>query len=137
METRRIAERVWPGRDPHVEELGGGITNRNFKVTVDGNAYVLRIAGKDTELLGIDRDAERAATLAAAAAGVAPEVVAAALADGDRESQLRAAVELLRHRFAQPPASDRERDRALGVLVRKGYAADVAHEAIRAFERDG
>ena len=76
METRRIAERVWPGRDPHVEELGGGITNRNFKVTVDGDAYVLRMAGKDTELLGIDRDAERAATLAAAAAGVAPEVVA-------------------------------------------------------------
>ena len=71
------------------------------------------------------------------AAGVAPELVAAALADGDQESQLHAAVELLRRRFAQPPASDRDRDRALGVLVRKGYAADVAYDAIRAFERDG
>ena len=37
---------------------------------------VVRLPGKDTELLGIDRAAERAATEAAAAAGVGPEVVA-------------------------------------------------------------
>ena len=76
METRAIVERVWPGRDAEIEELGGGITNRNFKVTVDGDAYVLRIGGKDTELLGIDRETEHVATLAAASAGVGPEVVA-------------------------------------------------------------
>ena len=56
--------------------LGGGITNRNFKVSVDGATYVLRIGGKDTELLGIDRRAEHEASLAAAAVGVGPEVVA-------------------------------------------------------------
>jgi thiamine kinase-like enzyme len=69
-------ERVWPGRDARAEVLGGGITNHNLKVVVDGEAYVLRVAGKDTGLLGIDRSVELAATEAAAAVGVGPEVVA-------------------------------------------------------------
>ena len=56
--------------------LGGGITNHNLKVEVDGEAYVLRVAGKDTSLLGIDRTVEHEATRAAAALGVGPEVVA-------------------------------------------------------------
>jgi thiamine kinase-like enzyme len=76
MQPEQIAARVWPGRELGLEPLGGGITNRNFKVTVDGESFVLRIGGKDTELLGIDRDAEHAATLAAAELGIAPEVVA-------------------------------------------------------------
>ena len=75
MEPERIAERVWPDGIRSLEPLGGGITNRNFKVTLlDGTEVVLRIGGKDTELLGIDRDNEHAATRAAAAAGLAPEV---------------------------------------------------------------
>ena len=74
--VEEMVERVWPGRDARIEVLGGGITNRNFKVTVDGGTYVLRIGGRDTELLGIDRRAEHEASLAAAAVGVGPEVVA-------------------------------------------------------------
>ena len=69
-------ERVWPSRGARFEVLGGGITNHNVKVELDGQAYVLRISGKDTELLGIDRHAELEATRAAAALGVGPEVVA-------------------------------------------------------------
>jgi len=69
-------ERVWPGKEARVEVLGGGITNHNLKVEVDGEAFVLRVAGKDTGLLGIDRTVERAATEAAAAAGIGPDVVA-------------------------------------------------------------
>jgi len=77
VEPERIAERVWPGGIRSLEPLGGGITNRNFKVTLlDGAQVVLRIGGKDTELLGIDRDNEHAATRAAADAGLAPEVIA-------------------------------------------------------------
>ena len=76
MDPAEIAARVWPGRKLGVEPLGGGITNRNFKVSVDGDVFVLRVGGKDTELLGIDRGAEHEAARAAAAAGVAPEVVA-------------------------------------------------------------
>jgi thiamine kinase-like enzyme len=58
-------------------ELGGGITNRNFRATLGGIDYVIRRPGKDTDLLGIDREAERLATEAAAGLGIAPEVSAA------------------------------------------------------------
>jgi thiamine kinase-like enzyme len=71
-----IAARLWPGRTVELEPLGGGITNRNFTVYADGEAFVLRIGGKDTELLGIDRTIEHQASLAAERAGVGPEVVA-------------------------------------------------------------
>ena len=71
-----LVERLWPGRDVAVERLGGGLTNHNFKVTVDGEAFVVRVGGKDTELLGIDRRSEHGAALAAAQIGVGPEVVA-------------------------------------------------------------
>jgi thiamine kinase-like enzyme len=76
VQAEEIAARVWPGRAFEVEPLGGGITNHNFKVAVDGELFVLRIGGKDTELLGIDRDVEHAAARAAAAVGVGPEVTA-------------------------------------------------------------
>ncbi|MFL5899529.1 MAG: phosphotransferase [Solirubrobacterales bacterium] len=56
--------------------LEGGITNRNYLVRFAGEDMVVRLPGKDTELLGIDRSAERAAGELAARAGVGPEVVA-------------------------------------------------------------
>jgi thiamine kinase-like enzyme len=69
-------ERVWPGRSLRLEELSGGITNHNVKVSFDGEGpYVLRIAGRDTVVLGIDRQVEHEATLAAAELGVGPEVI--------------------------------------------------------------
>jgi thiamine kinase-like enzyme len=70
-----ITARAWPDRDLTVEPLGGGITNHNFKVTVDGESFVLRIGGRDTDLLGIDRSVEHGPSVAAAEAGVGPEVV--------------------------------------------------------------
>ncbi|MDQ3121330.1 MAG: choline kinase family protein [Actinomycetota bacterium] len=75
-ELEAAVERVWPGRDTRVEILGGGITNHNLKVEVDGEVFVLRVAGKDTDQLGIDRAVELEATHAAAALGIGPEVVA-------------------------------------------------------------
>jgi thiamine kinase-like enzyme len=56
--------------------LEGGITNRNYRVRFAGEDVVVRLPGKDTELLGIDRAAERAAGELAARAGIGPEVVA-------------------------------------------------------------
>jgi thiamine kinase-like enzyme len=56
--------------------LEGGITNRNYRVTLGGSDYVVRRPGKDTALLGIDRGAERIATDAAAHLGIAPPIVA-------------------------------------------------------------
>jgi len=69
-------ERVWPGRDALSEILGGGITNHNLKVEVGGEVFVLRVTGKDTHQLGIDRSVELEATRAAAALEIGPEVVA-------------------------------------------------------------
>jgi thiamine kinase-like enzyme len=76
VDPEAIVERLWPARRARVEPLGGGITNRNFKVSLDGEAFVLRVGGKDTELLGIDRAGEHAASRMAAGLGLAPEVVA-------------------------------------------------------------
>jgi thiamine kinase-like enzyme len=56
--------------------LEGGITNRNYLVSLGGKRYVIRVPGKDTSLLGIDRDAERQANENAASLGVAPRVAA-------------------------------------------------------------
>jgi len=70
-----IVERVWPERTAEIEPLGGGITNHNFKVTVGGKVFVLRVGGQDTELLGIDRYAEYSASITAAKLGIGPEVV--------------------------------------------------------------
>jgi thiamine kinase-like enzyme len=66
------------GRDLRLTPLSGGITNRNFLVTVAGqpDRYVIRLAGNDTHLLGISREVEHAATVAAAGVGVGPEVTA-------------------------------------------------------------
>lgn len=66
------------GRDLTLTALSGGITNRNFLITIAGIAdrYVIRLAGNDTHLLGISREVEYAATVAAAGVGVGPEVTA-------------------------------------------------------------
>ncbi len=67
---------LWAGAgDLKVTPLTGGITNSNYRVERDGEAFVLRITGADTELLGIDREHEYAANLIAGKQGLAPEVV--------------------------------------------------------------
>lgn len=70
--------------------------------------------------------------------GVEREHVAAALGDRDVGEELEAALELLRRRFGdRAPGTERERERALGMLVRKGYDLELAYDAVRAFERAG
>jgi regulatory protein len=69
-------------------------------------------------------------------AGVAREHVEAALRDREEEAEeLEAAVAVLRRRLPEPPSTDRARERALGLLVRRGYELELAYEAVRAFER--
>jgi thiamine kinase-like enzyme len=70
------AVEAWRGLETVVAPITAGITNRNFRVDVGGESFVLRLAGRDTGLLGIDREAENEAGRAAAAAGVGPEVYA-------------------------------------------------------------
>jgi thiamine kinase-like enzyme len=66
------------GRELTLTALSGGITNRNYLIALEDTPerYVIRLAGNDTHLLGISREVEHAATVAAAGVGVGPEVVA-------------------------------------------------------------
>jgi thiamine kinase-like enzyme len=101
---------AWSGLKPKVASLGGGITNRNFRVDIAGQSFVVRLFGKDSELLGIDRAAEHQAATSAAKAGVAPEVV-------EYLPELRALV--TRFVDADPlPPQDLERREVLEQVVR-------------------
>ena len=67
----------WRGKDVVWDELGGGITNHNYVVTVDGGRggkYVMRIPGDGTDTF-IDRVREHNNHVAAAAAGVTPPIL--------------------------------------------------------------
>jgi thiamine kinase-like enzyme len=112
-------ERVWPGREARVEVLGGGITNHNLKVEVDGELFVLRVVGKDTDLLGIDRGVELAATKAAAAVGVGPEVVTFVEPEG-----------WLVTRFIEGETPSLERMREPEMLMRVADALRAFHDGL-------
>lgn len=68
--------------------------------------------------------------------GVADELIEAAVADRSREAELQTALLLLEQR-APSVTDDRERDRAWRLLVRRGYEAELAYEAVRRHERGG
>jgi regulatory protein len=75
---------------------------------------------------GAERIEQRLRTL-----GVDADHIAAAVSTQDHEAELEAALAILRRRFPEPPATPRDCERALGVLVRKGYELELAHDAIR------
>jgi len=66
--------------------------------------------------------------------GIAPDLISAVVADRSREAELQTALVLLAQRVP-PPADDRERDRAWRLLIRRGYEAELAYEAVRRHER--
>jgi thiamine kinase-like enzyme len=70
-----LMARLWPDRALHAVALPGGITNANFMVDLGDQRVVVRIAGENTRLLGIDRRQEIAANRLAASIGIAPEVL--------------------------------------------------------------
>jgi thiamine kinase-like enzyme len=96
--------------------LDGGITNRNYRVVMGGEDYVLRICGKDTAVLGIDRDAECEATIAAARLGVGPEVVV-----------YRPDLEVLVTRWVEGRIATAEELRAAPVLEQVAVALRAVH----------
>ncbi len=62
--------------------------------------------------------------------GVPDHLIEAALAVTDRDDELAMAVGLLSEKLP-PCESDRDRDRAWRLLVRKGYEPELAYEAVR------
>jgi regulatory protein len=95
---------------------------------IDDAAFAQRFADDRRRLdaWGAERIGRRLRAL-----GVAPEHVAAALGEQDHDDELEAALAVLRRRFPAAPETARERDRALGMLVRKGYELELAHDALR------
>ena len=68
----RIVNQIpgWSTGNAVVTPLLGGITNQNYRVDISGETFVLRIGGKRTHLLGIDRRLESMCTAIAAQVGV-------------------------------------------------------------------
>jgi len=99
---------------------------------LDDSRYARRFAEDRRRLdaWGAERIERRLVAL-----GVPPEHVASAVGAGDDHDELSAAVELLRRRIGRPPETDRDRERALGLLARRGYELELAYDAVRAFER--
>jgi regulatory protein len=123
-EIRRVLERrrVEPGTIAQViDELTEG-------GWLDDAAYARRFAEDRWHLdgWGSDRIARRLRGL-----GVDPQHIAAALGQRPAADESVAALELLRRRFPEPPVDPRDRNRALGVLVRRGYDLDLALDVLR------
>ncbi len=55
--------------------------------------------------------------------------------DEEPESELDRALAVLRRRFPDPPEDRRDRNRALGMLLRKGYESELALDALAAYAR--
>ncbi len=65
--------------------------------------------------------------------GVDRTVIAGVVSQEAGSGEDQRALALLWRRFPQPSEDPRERDRALGVLIRKGYDSELAYDAVRAW----
>ena len=68
---RRVAD--WKGREITYERVAGGLTNANWKVTVEDKAHFVKIPGKGTESF-VDRGNAHVANVIAADLGIGPDV---------------------------------------------------------------
>ena len=130
--TEAELRRHLAGKDVSEREADAAIAEIARKGYLDDARYARTFAEDRRNLdgWGAERIERRLLDL-----GIDDEHVTAAIGERDGEGELQAALELLRHRFRHPPASERERERALGMLVRKGYELELAYDAVRAFER--
>ena len=78
---------------------------------------------------GIDRQ------LVEAALAEAPDPAPGDDGEGEPVSELDRALGVLRRRFPDPPRDRRDRNRALGMLLRKGYESELALDALAAYAR--
>jgi regulatory protein len=108
-----------------IDEVVGELIEQGY---LDDAGYARRFAD-DRRLLdswGAERIQRRLRAL-----GVDREHIAEALGAQPHEQELEAALTLLARRFPEPPSTPRDCERALGMLVRKGYELELAHDALR------
>jgi regulatory protein len=147
---RRALELGWQAlsrRDRTVAELTALLERRGVEPG-DAEAAIDEIAGAgyldDRDLARryvedrrrLDRWGEERIARGLARRGVAAELIEAALERPNPEDELAAARSLLAERMPAAADNDRARSRAFGLLVRRGYAAEVAYEAVRRHERE-
>ena len=140
--ARGLAWRSLNKRDRTVNEVGGMLLGKRVAPAVADQVvtelielgylndarYAERFAEDRRRLdaWGSDRIARRLREL-----GVDQESIEAAVAAQDPEDEVAAAQELLGRRCPAPPTTRAERDRALGILMRRGYAPELAFDALR------
>ena len=124
--------RGWLGeravKDAEIEEVIALLIEAG---AIDDASFARRYAEDKRELAGWGPDR---ISKALEGRGVAREHIEAALAGEDEDAQLERAVGLLGDRGLRC-GSEQERERALGLLVRRGYPLELAYEAVRRVER--
>jgi regulatory protein len=140
--ARGLAWRSLNKRDRTINEVGGMLLGKRVEPAVADQVvtelielgylndarYAERFVEDRRRLdaWGSDRIARRLREL-----GIDQESIEAAVGAQDPEEELHAARELLRRRCPTPPTNRAERDRALGILIRRGYAPELALDALR------
>lgn len=140
--ARTLAWRALNRRERTVAELAGLLSDKRVEPSaietvvgelveqgyLDDESYARRFAEDRRRLdaWGAERIERRLLSL-----GVDRDLVTAAVGEQDHSTELEAACALLARRFPLPPETPRDLERALGFLVRKGYALELAHDALR------
>lgn len=77
MDPRRAMAQVpgWAGVEFAVEKLGGGLTNRTFRLRRDAESFMLRLDAEHQPDIGLDRDCELSILERASESKLAPEIV--------------------------------------------------------------
>ena len=68
-------------------------------------------------------------------AGISSEIIESVVGSRGHADQVGDAIRVLDQRIGVKPSDERERERALGMLARRGYSLEIAYDAVRAFER--
>lgn len=120
--------REWlAGREVEEEEAERVISFLTENLALDDRAFAVAFASDKRELSGWGKDRIREVLLRR---GVERRLVEEALSSDVGESEVDRAVRVLKERGADL-GDDRGRQRALGLLARRGYDAEEAYAAIR------
>lgn len=138
--TREVRQQLeHKGVDTGVAEEATAILNDDGYLDDARFAHLFVQDKRELEQWGSERIRQRLL-----ARGLDRDVIATALQDGqpaygseEPATELERALSVLSRRFPSPPQDRRQRNRALGALIRKGYDPDLALDALRAYARGG